>query len=102
MPVIVMSGDTPECPAISETVLHMVTTPFHSENSSDLLTAREREVLQLIAEGHTNNEIAEILTISYKTVEKHRSNLMAKLNVHDLPTLIRTAIRDGLIFLDNL
>lgn len=88
-------------PAISETVLHMVTTPVYSETSGDLLTAREREVLQLIAEGHTNNEIAEILTISYKTVEKHRSNLMAKLNVHDLPTLIRTAIRDGLIFLDN-
>lgn len=88
-------------PAISDTVLHMVTPPVHTETSGDLLTAREREVLQLIAEGHTNNEIAEILTISYKTVEKHRSNLMAKLNVHDLPTLIRTAIRDGLIFLDD-
>ncbi|MCB8985708.1 MAG: response regulator transcription factor [Ardenticatenaceae bacterium] len=66
----------------------------------DLLTARERQVLQLIAEGYTNNEIAAMLTVSVKTVEKHRTNLMSKLNVHDVPSLIRTAIKYNLIFID--
>lgn len=91
-------------PAISDMVIHtMLTASLNGvpENLANLLTPREREVLQLIAEGHTNNEIAELLTISYKTVEKHRANLMAKLNVHDLPTLIRMAIKEGLIFLDE-
>ncbi len=70
------------------------------ESPSDLLTPREKEVLQLIAEGYTNNAIAETLTISVKTVEKHRANLMSKLNVHDLPNLIRKAIKYKLIFLE--
>jgi DNA-binding NarL/FixJ family response regulator len=63
------------------------------------LTSREREVLQLIAEGHTNNAIAQILKLSVKTVEKHRANLMSKLNVHDLAGLIREAIKHRLVFL---
>jgi DNA-binding NarL/FixJ family response regulator len=63
------------------------------------LTPREREVLQLIAEGHTNNAIAQILKLSVKTVEKHRSNLMSKLNVHDLAGLMRAAIKHRLVFL---
>jgi DNA-binding NarL/FixJ family response regulator len=67
----------------------------------DLLTSREREVLQLIAEGNTNRLIAERLGISEKTVEKHRSNLMSKLKVHDVASLIRIAIRQKLIFLDS-
>jgi DNA-binding NarL/FixJ family response regulator len=65
------------------------------------LTSREREVLQLIAEGHTNSAIAQMLKISVKTVEKHRANLMSKLNVHDLAGLMRVAIKHGLIFLDE-
>lgn len=91
-------------PAISNSVLTtlMATEPDDlPENQSDLLTPREREVLQLIAEGFTNNAIAEELTISVKTVEKHRANLMAKLDVHDLPTLIRKAIEYKLIFMDQ-
>jgi DNA-binding NarL/FixJ family response regulator len=68
---------------------------------SDLLTAREAEVLQLISEGHTNPEIAEVLTISVKTVEKHRGTLMAKLGVHDVTGLIRMAIKRGMIFLEK-
>jgi len=63
------------------------------------LTSREREVLQLISEGHTNNAIAQVLKVSAKTVEKHRANLMSKLRVHDLAGLIRAAIKHGLIFL---
>ena len=62
------------------------------------LTERERQVLQLIAEGHTNNEIAALLTVTAKTVSKHRTSLMAKLDVHDLPGLMRAAIKHNLIF----
>lgn len=90
-------------PAISDallTVLMMPQTDEIPQNMSDLLTSREREILQLIAEGYTNSAIAEALTISVKTVEKHRTNLMSKLDVHDLPALIRIAIKNGLIFMD--
>jgi DNA-binding NarL/FixJ family response regulator len=65
------------------------------------LTAREREVLQLIAEGHTNASIAKTLKVSTKTVEKHRSRLMSKLGVHNLPGLMRAAIKHGLVFFDE-
>ncbi|MGW8317645.1 MAG: response regulator [Candidatus Promineifilaceae bacterium] len=91
-------------PAISQPVLNTLMMPQPEEvpeSPAELLTPREREVLQLIAEGHTNNAIAETLSISVKTVEKHRSNLMSKLNVHDLPTLIRKAIQYKLIYLDT-
>ncbi|MGA9351021.1 MAG: response regulator transcription factor [Anaerolineae bacterium] len=68
---------------------------------SDLLTPREREVLQLIAEGHTNTAIAQMMNVTVKTVEKHRANLMSKLNVHDVAGLVRMAIKHGLVFLDE-
>ena len=61
------------------------------------LTPREREVLRLIASGRSNPQIAETMRISIKTVQNHRINLMAKLNTHSLPDLIRTAIKLGLI-----
>lgn len=65
------------------------------------LTPREREILQLIAEGNTNAAIAKTLGISEKTVEKHRGSLMAKLPARDLAGLIRFAIKHGLIQLDS-
>jgi DNA-binding NarL/FixJ family response regulator len=68
---------------------------------SERLTPREREILQLISEGNTNSAIARLLKVSVKTVEKHRANLMSKLDVHDLAGLMRAAIRHGLIFLDK-
>jgi two-component system response regulator NreC len=61
------------------------------------LSAREREVLQLIAEGYTNKEIASKLVISVHTVNAHRVNLMTKLDLHDAQSLTRFAIRQGLI-----
>jgi two-component system, NarL family, response regulator NreC len=61
------------------------------------LNDREREVLQLIAEGHTNKQIAEILFISPKTVDNHRTNLMRKLNIHSAADLVRWATRRGLV-----
>jgi len=88
-------------PAISESIMTLLATPPTSEaaqSALDLLTPREREVLQLVVEGHTNSGIAEALTISVKTVEKHRANLMAKLDVQDLPSLVRVAIQQGLVF----
>jgi DNA-binding NarL/FixJ family response regulator len=91
-------------PAISDSVLTTLMNPSSEdipESPGELLTPREREVLQLIAEGHTNNAVAEILTISVKTVEKHRASLMSKLGVHDLPSLMRASIKHGLIFLDE-
>lgn len=67
----------------------------------DLLTPRERQLLQLIAEGHTNREAAEQMGIGVRTVETHRANLMDKLNVHDVPGLVRIAIKHGLVQLDS-
>jgi DNA-binding NarL/FixJ family response regulator len=61
------------------------------------LTSRETELLQLIAEGHVNKQIAAELGISIKTVEKHRQNLMEKLNIHDIAGLTRFAIGSGII-----
>ena len=55
------------------------------------------EVLQLVAEGHSNKEMAERMGISIKTVEKHRHNVMEKLNIHDVASLTRHAIENGII-----
>ena len=68
-----------------------------TEDSYDLLTPREREILQLIAEGKSNKDIANLLNLSVYTVESHRSNLMQKLNLRGLPELILYAVRRGLI-----
>jgi two-component system, NarL family, response regulator NreC len=65
--------------------------------SWDTLTHREREVLKLVAEGHPNKYIANYLCLSIKTVEKHRSNLMKKLNLHNASTITAYAIEKGLI-----
>jgi DNA-binding NarL/FixJ family response regulator len=67
----------------------------------DRLTSREREVLQLIAEGYTSGAIAEQLKISSSTVDRHRANLMVKLDVHDIAGLTRAAIKYGLVFLEE-
>jgi DNA-binding NarL/FixJ family response regulator len=61
------------------------------------LTSRQREILQLIAEGKNTKEIAADLDISIKTVESHRLQLMDRLNIHDIPGLVRYAIRSGLV-----
>jgi len=67
------------------------------EDSYDLLTPREREILQLLAEGKSNKEIAQALNLSLYTVETHRRNLQEKLNLHSLAELILYAVRKGLI-----
>jgi DNA-binding NarL/FixJ family response regulator len=66
-------------------------------DSYDLLTAREREVLQLLAEGRSNKEVATELNLGLSTVETHRSNLMQKLNLHNTAEIVLYAVRKGLI-----
>jgi two-component system response regulator NreC len=66
-------------------------------DSYELLTAREREILQLVAEGKSNKDIAVLLNLSLHTVETHRSNLMEKLGLHSVPELILYAVRKGVI-----
>jgi DNA-binding NarL/FixJ family response regulator len=68
-----------------------------SEDSYDLLTPREREVLQLVAEGKSNKEVANLLHLSVYTVETHRANIMEKLNLKSVPELILYAVRKGII-----
>ena len=100
-------GETYLSPAVSTSViaeyLRRVGDGDGSEQTqtTDILTTRQREILQLIAEGHTKKEIAKMLNLSVKTVETHRSQLMDRLNIHDVPGLVRYAIRIGLISLDK-
>src|SRR5579871_3099233 len=67
------------------------------EDSYDLLTDRQREILQLIAEGKSNKDVANMLNLSLYTVETHRSNILQKLNLHTVPDLILYAVRKGVI-----
>jgi DNA-binding NarL/FixJ family response regulator len=69
-------------------------------DSYEKLTPRERQVLQLIAEGKTNRLIAEILKLSVKTVTTHRSHLMRKLEIHDQTSLVKFVLRRGIVRLD--
>ncbi len=68
-----------------------------AEDSYELLTGREREVLQLVAEGKANKEIAAMLNVSLYTVETHRTHILQKLNLHSVPELILYAVRKGII-----
>lgn len=67
----------------------------------DRLTCRQREILQLIAEGNSTRDIAGRLRLNVKTVETHRTQLMARLGIHRVPGLVRYAIRHGLVEIDN-
>ncbi|MCC5025330.1 MAG: response regulator transcription factor [Candidatus Synoicihabitans palmerolidicus] len=68
-----------------------------ASSTADFLTDREREILQLVAESHSTKEIALKLGISVKTVDNHRTNLMRKLNLHDVASLTRYSVEIGLI-----
>lgn len=97
-------GETYLSSAISGSILaNVLAQPSSAEEQSpfESLSAREKQVLKLVAEGNTNNAIAQEMEISVKTVEKHRTNLMTKLNVHDTAGLVRLALKHGLIFVDG-
>ena len=68
-----------------------------AEDTYELLTNREREILQLLAEGRTNKEVANMLNLSLYTVETHRAHILQKLNLHSVPELILYAVRKGII-----
>jgi two-component system response regulator NreC len=90
-------------PTISKTLIDAYLRKMETgktETPFDLLTDREREVLQLIAEGYTNREVAKALFISVKTVEAHRAHIMQKLNIHDIAKLVKYAIQKGLVDLN--
>jgi len=91
----VAAGEGYLSPAVSDAVLDDYRR--HVTNPIDLLTSREREVLQMLAEGKTNKEIADILNLSVYTVDAHRGRIMEKLNVHSINELVRFAVRNGLI-----
>jgi DNA-binding NarL/FixJ family response regulator len=91
----VASGESYLSPAVSNAVLDDYRR--HVTNPIDLLTSREREVLQLLAESKTNKEIAGVLNLSVYTVEAHRGRIMEKLNLHSIGELVRFAVRNGLI-----
>ena len=87
-------------PAVSRTLLEDYTRQLHQrgmEDSYELLSPREREILQLIAEGLSNKEVASYLNVSLHTVETHRTHILQKLNLHSIPELILYAVRKGII-----
>ena len=92
----VMRGEIYLSPAISKSIVsHFLQQP-PGEAEHDL-TSRQREILQLIAEGQTTKDIARLLDLSIKTIETHRTDLMKRLDIHDVTGLVRYAIRRGLI-----
>jgi len=91
-------GKTYLCSKVAKVVfsdyVKMLTDP--NWNEGDGLTSREREVLQLVAEGHTTKEIAKTLKLSVKTVDSHREHIMDKLGIHNIAGLTKYAVREGL------
>ena len=96
----VLQGKPYISPGISDQVIEGYLSGrkrLKKESSWDTITQREREVLKLLAEGYTNKDIADFLHISIKTVEKHRANLIGKLDLHNVAQLTTYAIEKGLV-----
>jgi DNA-binding NarL/FixJ family response regulator len=97
----VVKGQMYLSPAISSVVVNEVRKPQpHEVNSLEHLTPRQRETLQLIAEGNSTKQIAQILGLSVKTIEMHRTHLMQRLKIHNTANLVRCAIQLQLIIPD--
>jgi DNA-binding NarL/FixJ family response regulator len=95
----VHKGNTYFSPAITKRVQEqkMLTRNGNFKKKNNALSSREVEVLQLIAEGKPNKQVASELGVSFKTIDKHRQHLMSKLNIHDVAGLTRYAIAEGII-----
>jgi DNA-binding NarL/FixJ family response regulator len=94
----VAQGETYLSPGVSGPVIkEYVSRTSHHGEQSDSLTSRQREILQMIAEGKSTKQIALILSVSVKTVESHRAQLMKRLGVQDIAGLVRHALRIGLV-----
>ncbi len=97
----VMSGRTYLCPQAAAVVVESyVRKPFDQEGTIAQLTPREKEVLQLLAEGNSTKETAYTLNVSVKTIETHRRNIMEKLDIHSVAELTKYAVRLGLTSLE--
>jgi len=97
----VVRGEIFLSPKLAESVLNDLitgTAVVPVENPIERLSTREREVLQQILEGKTNRQISALLQISIKTVDKHRTNLMKKLDVHDVTGLMHLAVQHGILY----
>ncbi len=99
---IVLNGRTYLSQEVSEQIVsgYKGTANPHAQSTWQSLSTREREVLKLVAEGNTNKVISSLICVSIKTVEKHRSNLMKKLNLHNSAALTAFAIEKGLLAKD--
>lgn len=94
----VTSGATYLSPSISRRVVDEYVRHLGGDTTPlDLLTPRQREVLQLVAEGYSTKEIAQKLGLGIKTIETHRTAMMERLDIHDIAGLVRYAIRNGLV-----
>ena len=93
----VANGGTYFGPAVSGLLRNVVANPSVTTTTKDFLTPREREILQLVAESYSTKEIAQKLNISVKTVDNHRTNLMRKLDLHNVASITRYAMQIGLI-----
>ena len=94
---VVYDGKAFFSPSVSKIIVESMYTSDDSKLKEDVLTSREKEILQLVTEGKSSIQIAERLFISKSTVNKHRENIMKKLNIHDIVGLIRYAIQKGII-----
>jgi len=94
----VARGELYLAPGISRSILHRLGK--RGQDPYDTLTSRERQVLQLVAEGRTNREAAEALGLAVKTVDTHRTRLMHKLDIHDQTALVKYALKRGIVALD--
>jgi DNA-binding NarL/FixJ family response regulator len=94
----VSRGNNYLSPRVSSTIVEQLLDKKGARQklSVDILSTRELEVLQLISEGKTSREIGQLLSISPKTVDNHKANIMKKLDVHDVPSLVRFAIKAGI------
>jgi len=99
----VADNQTYLCPKVADTVIKVYREQLHALEPSDsaVPTDREREIIQLLAEGNTTKQIAHRLNLSIKTIESHRRNIMEKLKIHSIAELTKFAIREGLTTLDT-
>jgi DNA-binding NarL/FixJ family response regulator len=97
-----MRGESYLSPAVSNDLIGELRRSNSREATPlEMLTPRQREILQLVTEGHSTKDIARRLDLSVKTVEAHRSILMQRLDIHDVAGLARFAVRSGLVSLEH-
>ena len=97
----VMRDQTYLSPRVSRPLVDAYVGRAAGGSAVPTLTQRQREILRLIAEGHSTKRIAEKLSVSVKTIDAHRAQIMERLQIRDVPGLVRYAIRNGLVGLDR-